>query len=244
MLRLLTLSAVLALAACANSGDEGMIVLNNTAVTDTCTLTGQSTQPFLAHGQIYAKSPNGYLLTPLIQSRVVMTDSTDVSQRTILLTGANVELSVESVTIEHPDGSFSNGSVTLAGQQAQFSTLFSGSLPPAGTVNVGFDVIPVQTMRQILTSSGASATDKMTAEVLAKVTILGTLDGDKLSASPFQYPISVCNNCVVVNTGVCPMPLGSKPRTGNACNPFQDGTVDCCTDASNNLVCPADVATM
>src|SRR5436309_2946438 len=84
MLRLLTLTAVLALAACANSGDEGMIVLNNTAVTATCTLTGSSSQPFIAHGQIYAKSPNGYLLTPLIQSRVVMTDSTDVSQRTIL----------------------------------------------------------------------------------------------------------------------------------------------------------------
>ena len=243
MSRLLSLTAVLALAACANSGDEGMIVLNNTATVDTCTLNGSTSQPFIAHGQIWAKAPTGYLLTPLIQSRVVMGSSTDISQRTILLTGANVELSVESVSIEHPDGSFSSGSVTLSGAQSQFSALFSGSLPPAGTVNVGFEVVPPQTMRQILTAS-PSATDKMTAEVLAKVTVLGTLDGDKISASPFQFPIAVCNNCVVTNLGACPVPTGTVPRKGNACNPFQDGTVDCCTDTSNNLVCPATVSTM
>lgn len=237
MLRLLTLTAVLALAACANTGDEGMIVLNNTATTDTCTLAGTASQPFTSHGQIWAKSPNGYFLTPLLQSRIVKTDSTDVSQRTIFVTGANVTLEVKATSIEHADGSFSNPTVTIPAGQAQFSALFSASLPPEGTANVGFDVIPTQTLRQILTSSGAGATDKMTAEVLATVTVLGTLNGDHVSASPFQYPISVCNNCVVVDNGTCPMTI-SSPRKGDACNVYQDGIVDCCHDASNNLICP------
>lgn len=245
MLRLLTLTAVLALAACANTGDEGMIVLNNTAVaTTTCTLTGATSQPFIAHGEINAKSPDGYLLTPLIQSRVMASTSMDTLQRTISLTGANVALTVESVSLEHPDGSFTNGTVTLSGQQAQFASLFSATLPPAGTVNVGFDVLPVQTLRQILTSSGAGATDKLRAEVLATVTVLGTLDGDKISATPFQYPITVCTGCVVNNLGTCPLPIGTVPRIGNPCNPFQDGTVDCCLDASNTLECPGPVSTM
>jgi hypothetical protein len=243
MLRLTTLTAVLALAACADTGDEGMIVLNNTAISgDTCTLTGATSQPFIAHGQIFAKSPNGYFLTPLIESRVMSADSVDDTQRTIFLTGANVSLEVKAVTIEHADGSFANGpAITLA--QPQFSALFSGSLPPAGSVNVGFDVIPPQVLRQILTGSGASATDKMTAEVLATVNILGTLGGDALESSPFQFPVAVCNNCVVVDNGTCPMNL-MEARPGNACNVYQDGVVDCCHDASNNLVCPGPTAAM
>ena len=236
MLRLTTLTAVLALTACADTGDEGMIVLNNTAIADTCTLMGTASQPFISHGQIYARSPVGYYLTPLVQSRVTMTQSTDISQRTILLTGANVSLEVKAVSIEHADGSFSTGTASL-GSGAQFSALFSGSLPPAGTANVGFEVIPVPTLRSILTTSGAGTTDKLSAEVLATVTMLGTLGGDKVSASPFQFPISVCTGCVVVDNGACPMMIMS-PRNGNACNVFQDGPVDCCHDASNNLVCP------
>jgi hypothetical protein len=177
----------------------------------------------------------------------MMSSSTDVLQRTISLTGANVELTVESVSIEHADSSFStvsNDSLGLSGQQLKFASLFSGSLPPAGTVNVGFDVVPVQTLRQILTKSGAGATDKLRAEVLATVTVLGTLDGDKISATPFQYPITVCTGCVVNNLGTCPLPVGTVPRIGNPCNPFQDGTVDCCLDASNTLECPGPVSTM
>lgn len=237
MLRLLTLTAVLALAACANTGDEGMIVLNNTATADSCVLMGTAGQPFTSHGQIYAKSPNGYLLTPLIQSRVVKTDSVDVSQRTIFITGANVDLKVEDVQIQHADGSYSTGSASIPGDQAQFAALFSGSLPPEGTANVGFEVIRPQTLHAILTSSGATDTDKLSAEVLATVTILGKLNGDNVSATPFQYPVSVCTGCVVVDNGTCPMTVAS-PRTGNACNPYQDGMVDCCKDASGSLVCP------
>jgi len=237
MLRLTTLTAIIALAACANTGDEGMIVLNNSAVGSTCTLTGSTTQPFIAHGQIWARSPNGYFLTPLIQSRVMSASSVDDSQRTIYLTGANVTLEVKAVTIERADGSFANPAPpTLSGQQAQFSSLFSASLPPSGSVNVGFDVIPVQTLRTILTASGAAATDKMSAEVLATISILGELGGNEIEGQPFQFPIAVCNNCVVVDNGVCP--LAVTPRTGNACNVYQDGVVDCCRDASNNLICP------
>jgi hypothetical protein len=44
---------------------------------------------------------------------------------------------------------------------------------------------------------------------------------------------------------MCPLPIGSQPRMGNACNPAQDGTVDCCTDPTTMaLTCPATVSTM
>ena len=246
MLRLVTLTAVLALTACANQGDEGFIVLNNTAVADSCSLTGDPNQPFIAHGEIYSGSPKGYMLTPLIQSRVTTGGAgsgaaVDPTTRTIFFKGANVTLDVKAVSIERADGSFTNPNVTLSGQQAQFSALFSGSLPPGGSANVAFELIPVQTLRTIQMASGAGPTDRMRAEVLATITILGELNGDEVSAQPFTFPVSVCNDCVVVNLGACP--VTAMARTGNACNPFQDGVVDCCTDADGFLTCPAPTAT-
>ena len=46
------------------------------------------------------------------------------------------------------------------------------------------------------------------------------------------------NDCVIVDQGTCADFMGTA-RTGNACNPFQDGPVDCCTDDAGALVCPA-----
>ena len=89
--------------------------------------------------------------------------------------------------------------------------LFSGSLPPNGTVNVGFEVITPAIMRQIVGSSGVNiSTQKLKAEVLAQVTIKGELGGDSIESKPFFYPISVCTDCVVVNIGQCPESMSAN----------------------------------
>lgn len=228
----------LLLVGCVSDGDEGMLVVNNSAAaTDSCSFSGSKDQPFLAHGQIFAGSPTGYLFSPLIESRVVMLEGdTDATQRTIVLTGANVTLSVQATTVQNGN-TFTNPSITLTPAQAQFSTLFSASLPPAGTLNVGFELIPVQTLKAIETAAQAGA-GSFTTEILASVTILGRLNGKQIDAVPFQFPVSVCNNCVVHDLGPCLGLMASTVRSGNACNPFQDGTVDCC-ESGANLVCPA-----
>ena len=239
-MRLASLTSALVLFGCANQGDEGMIVLNNTAVSGACTLTGAAGQPFLSHGELYALGNNGYLLTPLIQSRVTAETggmgTADLIQKTISLRGADISLTVEAVSVRNGDGSYSVS--TPANKQVDpFSVLFSGSLPPNGTVNVGFEVIPPATAQRILSIAGYQTGQLMAAEVLAQVTIRGDLGGDEITASPFHFPISVCTDCVVNNLGACPV-VGTA-RVGNACNVFQDGVVDCCTNASNQLVCPA-----
>ena len=115
--------------------------------------------------------------------------------------------------------------------------LFSGSLPPQGTVNVGFEVLSPANLRDIVSRSGANlTTQNLQAQITAEVTITGKLGGDTIKALPFTYPINVCTDCVVNNHGACP--LTGMVSSGNACNVFQDGVVDCCTDASGNLICP------
>jgi hypothetical protein len=241
MLRLATLTSALLLLGCANQGDEGMTVINNTAASGTCTLTGGTEQPFKSHGAIYALSPAGYLLTPLIQSRVTLGTevNADELQKTIFLRGADVSLTLKAVSIE------TNGQYSVTQPETnvgQFSVLFAGALPPSGSVNVGFEVIPPAIMRDILGSSGVNlSTSSLNAEVLAEVTIRGDLGGDEVTSNPFQYPISVCTDCIVNNTGACPMT--GTPRGGDPCNIFQDGVVDCCTDTTGSLVCPASTGT-
>jgi hypothetical protein len=241
MLRLATLTSALLLLGCADQGDEGMTVINNTAASGSCVLSGATGQPFKSHGTIYALSPAGYLLTPLIQSRVTLGTelNADPLQKTIFLRGADVSLTLKAVSIE------TNGAYTVTQPESnvgQFSVLFAGALPPGGSVNVGFEVITPAILRNILSASGVNlSTSDVNAEVLAEVTIRGDLGGDEVTSNPFQYPISVCTDCVVNNTGACPMT--GTPRSGDACNIFQDGVVDCCTDTAGALVCPASTGT-
>ena len=234
MYRLVLVS--LLLVGCVDEGDEGMTVINNSA-SDTCTFSGAKDQAFRSHGTIWTESPAGYVFTPLVESRLTQLEGTDEAQRTISITGANVSLEVKSATIENADGSFSSTTVPLGPTEAQFSSLFSASLPPSGTVNVDFELIPRSTLRTIAMTAG---TNILEAEVLATVRILGKFNGDDIESVPFQFPVTVCTDCVVNVTGPCTEFTGTPRSSGNACNPFQDGIIDCCQSDARGLVCPAE----
>lgn len=230
MLRLAAL-VPLTLVACVDSGDEGIYVLNNTAITETsCSLSGNPAQAMLGHGVINWLSPQAYVMTPLIQSRITAVEGIDDQSKTVQLRGADVALTVKAITRDF----VTTPSETML---PPFSVLFSGAVGPGASVNAFVDAIPPGTLRSIGTDNGAATAESFRAEVLASVVIRGELNGDTITSAPYLFPITVCNDCVVVNLGACPV-MGSV-RTGNACNPFQDGVVDCCTDASNNLICPA-----
>jgi hypothetical protein len=73
--------------------------------------------------------------------------------------------------------------------------------------------------------------------------VFGDLQGDEIEGDPFNYPVTVCNDCVInMLSPTCPLPIGTVVRAGNPCNAFQDGVVDCCGDPTNPQ-CPAPVAT-
>ena len=251
MLRALFTLAPFALVGClAHTGDEGMYIYNNTAASGTtCMLTGDPGQPFFSGGMISTLSTSGYFITPLIRSRITALAGNDEASRTIELRGAHV----------------STGTTTA-------DILFSGSLLPEGSVNVGFE-LPIAT-----------------ASYTATITPFGKLAGGDITGQPFTYRVTVCTSttggCVVDDRGLCGNrcsndatlacnlpadcgggscstsmvpctttaqcgaaggtcgfpytcgPAGITPRPGNPCNPYQDGIVDCCHNATG-LVCPA-----
>ena len=234
MLRLAAL-VPFTLVACVSGGDEGMYILNNTATTESCALNGSPDQPQRGHGLIHYQSPTAYVMTPLIQSRLQSAEGGDVTSKTIQLRGADVTLTLKAYSVESGGSFRSENPNTMLG--APFTVLFSGSLPPSGFVNTFIDLIPPAQLRMVAAATGANVNaDVFNAEVLASVVVRGEVGDDSIDTEPFLYPVTVCNDCVVVNLGACPQ---AAVRLGNACNPFQDGMVDCCKDADGKLVCPA-----
>ncbi|HEY1813513.1 MAG TPA: hypothetical protein VGG74_14275 [Kofleriaceae bacterium] len=209
---------------CVKNGADGMVILENDAPSGTaCTFSGQTGQPTFSSGQIFAGSTNAYVLTPLIESRIEAGSGLEVD-RSILLQGANVTLSASGVSLP----------------TSSFSTPVAGSIPPGGTVNVSFPIIPVTDL-QAFDISGSTQ-----GLITATVQIYGTEGGGTVDSEPFTYGVTVCPTgapCVVQNNPV-PSCTGfvSSGAGGNPCNAFQDGTVDCCKSGSD-YVCPG-VATM
>jgi hypothetical protein len=228
---MLRLAAVIpfVLVGCVDTGDEGLYVLTNTAVTGTsCVLSGNPDQAMLGHGVINADSPNAYVMTPLVQSRLSAGQNIDDVSRTIQLRGADVTLTLKAVSVGL--GAPTQPDTTLG----QLSVLFSGAVPPSGSVNAFVNIIPPSTLREIASMAGGTP---FNAEVLASVVIKGDINGNSIKSQPYLYPVTVCSDCVINRVGPCTEFTGT-PRTGNACNMFQDGVVDCCATAEG-LVCPA-----
>ncbi len=240
---LTTMLLLTALGACtADSGDEGIFITKNVAAPDTgCTFAASESSPFLAHGTFSIYSTSAYQLHPQMKSRVTATAAQE-DARTILLRGARVELEFADPNL------FS--ATEIADMRAQgvtrFETLFSAPLPPTGGIADGdVDLIPVSVLDRIIAKRPEVLSltgESFRTELIAKVVVFGDMSGSEVTSQEFQYPVTVCNDCVANVLGTCPLPAGTTTRKGNACNPYQDGTADCCS-MGNDVICPATVGT-
>lgn len=250
----------LAAAGCADTGDEGFVIRNNLASSGmTCSLSASAAAPFQPRGQLSASSPVPYLLTPLIESRITAAVGQE-SSRTVSLKGAKIDLAIGPITVEDAQGGllfscaaegagacFSESEVAALADAGttKFRSLFAAPLAPnKGLTSAAFDLVPTASIREIQRKAGAGgASGRLHAQVVATATVYGDLNGSEVEGLPFDYPVTVCNDCVVNVVGTCAAtPKTFMPRAGNPCNPFQDGLVDCCTNGAD-LICPA-VGTM
>ena len=217
-----------ALVACVATGDEGMYIVKNQAVSgDACLISASPDQPFLGRGFIWSKSTFGYFFTPLLQSRFVpLENDTDDISRTIQLRRADIKLQVVAVT---SNGVTSQQSLSLD----PFSSLFAGVLPPGGYASVGFDLITGPQLKQLDNMFGAT---DFQAEVVATTTVTGVVNGDTITSAEYVYPITVCNHCIEEVVGMCPF---AATPSGSPCNRYQDGVIPCCMELDGSLTCPS-----
>jgi hypothetical protein len=170
--------------------------------------------------------------------------------------GAKIDLEIGPITVEDAEGglvfscaaeganacfSESEAAALAAAGTTKFRSLFSAPLAPnGGLTSAAFDLVPTAALREIERKAGAIAAGaRLHAQIVATAQLYGDLNGSEVEGVPFVYPVTACNDCVVNVVGTCAAtPATFKPRTGNPCNPFQDGAVDCCSNGAA-LVCPA-----
>lgn len=237
MFRLATASIAFSLVGCLaadGAGDEAIYIAKALAANDECTFTSSESEQFIGHGFITVFSPQPYLIHPQMRSRITAAAG-ETDQKTIQIHGARVNLDFKDPDV---------GNLVDANNK-KFQTLFSAPLAPnTGSVTDGtFELIPEGALASIAASLGAD--EDIETEVVGKIVVFGDLAGDEVTSQEFQFPVTICSNCVTASFGMPTFPtcpVMTAGRQGNACNPFQDGTVDCC-QGPNGIECPAPVAT-
>jgi hypothetical protein len=90
-------------------------------------------------------------------------------------------------------------------------------------------------------ATGAVGVSRSSMLVNIKVRAFGKTNTQELESDPLDYPVYVCNGCLIGNVFTCPFP-GQPANEGNPCNPSQDNFVDCCS-LNGDLYCPPIVST-
>lgn len=238
-----TALGALALGACANGGDEGILVTKNVVPGVGCVFLGDPTEEFFSSGTVNTHSNAGYLFAPQLESRVTA-PMTDTQDRTIITTGANVDITFADTTF--------GDSLALDPSLTHFSQPFSVQLPPitAGVETVAdgqFTMIPqaiIDAINNAMPGLGSANAPNFQTLLLVEFQVLGTMAGTDVSSQKFDYGVTVGNHVLVDDLGDCPITNGATILPGDPCNLFQDEQVSCCRDPNNpdpnnNLICPA-----
>jgi hypothetical protein len=222
------ISLGLALAACtASEGDEGIFISKNVAPATGCTFSASASELFLTHGTM-SLAGSSYKVHPQMVSKITATD-TNVQARTILVRGARVDIEL------------TDSSVTVPDSVLHFESRFAAPIAPNGGITdaefVGLSSEFIDAMR-----TAYGGTKDFETEVIINAVVFGDLSGSEVTSQKFQFPVTVCTNCVVNVRGTCPLPAGTTVQSSpGVCSQFQDGYSECCTLASGELQCPATV---
>jgi hypothetical protein len=236
LVRLLGIAA-LAAGCSANGGDESILVLKNVAPPTTttggaCIFTPAETEAVIVHGTLDTSFGTGYEFTAQLKSRITA-DTGQEDQRTILLRGANIDL-----TFVDPNAVTADELKILKNTGfLHFMSAFSAPLAPnGGLFDASFELIPPEITGLLDSKPGFTST-----VIAATFTVTGDLAGSTVSSQPFQYAVTLGKQILTNDKGPCAsLPTTFMGRVGNTCFFGQDFVVDCCEGSSPMmLVCPA-----
>jgi hypothetical protein len=226
------LVAAIGASACADNGDEVLLILNNVVPDEECVLSGDEEGLFIAKGIIDTVGGAGYLLTPLVKNTATSETGTE-AQRTAFIRGARIDLrfAEPSPFNEEELQQLADSGLT------RFEVPLAATVSPNGsTAPFAFEVMQAPLIAALGDELG-SPDDRIL--VIAEVRMRATFGGGTIESQVFPFPIEVCEGCNVFDVGPCAMLPGTfTPAVGNPCNPFQDGQTQCCS-VTGGLVCPA-----
>jgi hypothetical protein len=224
-LSLSILPLALGLGACVgdSGADSGLTVLRAAAPDDECIFAPDG-EVFIASGRIDGASLGGYLLAPTVRNDLQTVENEAPTPKTIFVTGARVE-----VEFYDPDLFSDAEEVGLDSTGvSRFLAPVAGAVDPNGGLAVfPFNAVPPELLVAI--HQKLRAQEKVSTVVDVNLRMVGTRGGSEVQSNLFRFPIEICVDCGIIVLGDCGTITGTTPVSlGGACQPFQDGHVDCC----------------
>jgi len=231
---LLVAAAVVGATGCSNN-DISLSIVQMQAVTRTnmcVAMPGGGTALGLGRGllDVSLVSTSGYIAVPVVQNNL-MSNLNGVEFNAIQMSGANVKLTnIDGTALTLPNG-----------QSSFFYASAAGRVAPGGSVPMFIELLPASAAKSLagMIPSGGLFT------VMAAVSPVGMKGDSQIVGGPINFPIDLCNGCLMDIRGGCPLAKGTITET--PCFPQQDEAHICCTDATSGaLLCDsqAPVATM
>lgn len=183
---------------------------------------------------------SAYFFFPLIENNLPAAQTGAIDPNQIQLSGFQVDITnIPGAGLPDPIQNV----LDSAGSLAHYQVPWSGGVDAGGGhLSAAVAAFPVE-LAQNMAAAGGLGRDPSNV-VQLNISALGTTNsGQRMTSDPFHFPLHICSGCLIANAGdipACPFTT-TAVLTGNACNPAQDGFVDCCTQ-NGSLVCPPPVA--
>lgn len=149
-----------------------------------CSLNPMLSAPSIPNGFLDLESPQAYTFSPLLRGGLPE-DENSVTRRHIMLKGADVFLapgpsqdSIDLIASVPPD-------------HLRRTTLTSGTIPPG-------DTFFAMSYPLIDTTQALELSDRTSGpvQIVARTQVFGTVDGNDVVSDFFEYPITLCRDCV------------------------------------------------
>jgi hypothetical protein len=228
----LTAAAILGLVACVGDGDATILILQNQAPSEGCVIPATPSDSYIGAGRIDVSLgvDEGYLLTPVAVNQAETVDGNTID-RTAFVEGIQVDLEFPN----DPDLESEFAGDNLIRFEIPYSAPIS---PGGGTTSFIAEIVPDQLLEELVDDV---PDDGDSILIIAHVRLVGQLgDGGGFESASFQFPVEVCNGCLIRDLGSCgAIPTDYTIATGGACNIVQDFALDCCTSVGGDTFCPA-----
>jgi len=216
-------------------------ILNNQVPLDGCVIPTNQTvyqgQGRLDLSLVSGSATSAYLFFPLLKNNLDPSSSgVDVNQ--IDLNSFAVDITPVGTLAPATQALFDslNSDASLH-WMLHTKSLWSGSIGSGGMLSAVVNAVPIELANRLRATQEIGISPSLALNL--RVRAFGKTTSKDIESDPFDFPIYVCEGCLVANVQPCPYTV-APTNTGNACNSAQDDPVDCCL-SGNDLLCPPPV---
>lgn len=177
---------------CAADGGTSMIILHNISpeVMDegaTCAFSPTS-EDFVSAGMLDLETPQDYTFSPAIKGGLTA-DPNTATNRHIVLKGADVILKAA------PSARSQMAIDSIGEENLRRTVVTSGTIQPGTDSRVAI-FLPLIDQNQAALLGNNAFLDEPT-QIVARVQVFGEVDGNDVETDFFEYPITLCRDCVL-----------------------------------------------